>query len=478
MAEEGNVRRALVTGATGYIGGQVIKKLAEDGWAVRALSRSREKAEQAPWSSLIVENAAGPGEVEVVEGDAGDAADMKRALTGIDTAWYLVHSMGSGPDFREKESQVAHVFADAAKEQDVQRIVYLGGLHPAGEKLSEHLASRVEVGRILLESGVPTAALQAGVVLGDGSKSFTMLRHLSERLPGAFGPQWINNRITPISVRDAVHYLVAAADLPAEENRTFDIGGTETMPYGDMMRSYARAVGLPPRVVFTLPVVTPKLAAHWISLVTPVRETVAAPLIGSLLTDTVVKERDLEQLVGQPEGGNQSFAEAVKAATAELDTRRSRRTLLKTSAAVAVTATIGTILTDPDNHWYRSLDKPSWQPPALAFPIAWTALYADIAWVSALVIANAEEEQPGSSAAFTKALAANLVINASWSGLFFRSKRPWLAAAGAAVLAGSSADLVRRAGRSSPQRGAVLAPYAAWTAFATALSTSIAWKNR
>lgn len=155
-----------------------------------------------------------------------------------------------------------------------------------------------------------------------------------------------------------------------------------------------------------------------------------------------------------------------------------RSTLLKTGAVVAAAATIGTLLTDPDNRSYKSLDKPSWQPPKLAFPIAWTALYIDIALVSALVIAEAEEKESGSSAPYQQALATNLALNAAWPGLFFRSQRLWLAAVEAAALAASSTDLVRRAWRSSPQRGAVLAPYALWTGFATVLSTSIAWRNR
>lgn len=156
---------------------------------------------------------------------------------------------------------------------------------------------------------------------------------------------------------------------------------------------------------------------------------------------------------------------------------RFRSALKKTGTAVGVCATIGTLLTDPENRWYKSLDKPAWQPPKAAFPIAWTALYVDIALISALVIADAEEKKAGSSKPFQKALAKNLVLNGSWSGLFFRSKRPWLAAAGSAVLAVSSVDLVRRAWKSSPQRGLALSPYAAWTTFATALSAEIARRN-
>ncbi|WP_156232542.1 TspO/MBR family protein [Corynebacterium occultum] len=155
-----------------------------------------------------------------------------------------------------------------------------------------------------------------------------------------------------------------------------------------------------------------------------------------------------------------------------------RGALLKTGAAVTTAATIGTILTDPENRWYKSLAKPSWQPPKAAFPIAWTALYTDIAVVSASVISAEEAKKENSSSPYQLALSANLVLNAGWTGLFFRSRQPWLAAVGAAVLAGSSIDLTRRAWQSSPARGLALSPYAAWTSFATALSTSIAWMNR
>lgn len=157
--------------------------------------------------------------------------------------------------------------------------------------------------------------------------------------------------------------------------------------------------------------------------------------------------------------------------------RAFRRALRKTGTAVGATAAIGTLLTDPENHWYRSLDKPAWQPPKAVFPIAWTALYADIAVVSALVLADAEGENRGSARSFRRTLGVNLLLNGSWSGLFFRSRRPWLAAAGAAALAVSSVDLVRRAWRSSPNRGLALSPYAAWTGFATALSADIARRN-
>lgn len=477
-------RLALVTGATGYVGGNVTRELIDRGWAVRTLSRSRDKALSMEWGDHIVDegDTAGAGQVEVFEGDASRPEDLDQALRDIDVAWYLVHSMSSDDDFKDTEIATARDFAEAAEKHEVGRIVYLGGLHPDGEELSEHLDSRLKVGEVFLDSDVPTAALQAGVVLGAGSISFEMLRHLSERLPGAIGPKWIQNKITPISVRDVVFYLAGAADLPEEVNRTFDVGGPDTYRYADMMKEYAATLRLGPRVIFSAPVATPELAAHWISLVTPVDAQIARPLIGSLMHDTVVKERDLESYIGTPEGGNQSFEEAVLAATEHVDTRRWLRTFTTVGAAVTACATVGSVLTDPNNKEYHRLNLPSWQPPAWIFPVVWTALYADIAVVNSLVLSdNLESDDKNDKNAQRRnsvALGINLLLNAGWPGVFFRSKKKGLATVWSGALALSSADLVRRAWKSAPQRGAVLAPYAAWTSFATVLSGAIRRRNR
>lgn len=244
---------------------------------------------------------------------------------------------------------MARDFADAARSAGVERIVYLGGLHPADEDLSDHLRSRVEVGEILMGSGVPTAALQAGVVLGDGSSSFTLLRHLSERLPGAIAPQWITNDITPISVIDAVFFLVKAADLPAVENRTFDIGGPDTMPYFDMMKRYSTVVGLPPHPIVVAPIGTVDMAAHYLAMVTPISSELLRPLLGSLMHDTVVKERDLEELVGVPTGGLMTFEEAVADATVDIDTGHWYRMFGLVAGAVTTGAVAETVLAENES---------------------------------------------------------------------------------------------------------------------------------
>jgi len=208
-------RLALVTGASGHVGGQLVPRLLADGWQVRVLTRRAGSLDDRPWAD----------EVDIVVGDVADRADLRKALSGIRTAYYLIHSMDDRPGFAERDREAATAFGDVAREQEVRRLVYLGGLHPDDEELSPHLASRVEVGRILLSSGVPTAVLQAAVVLGDGSASFDMLRHLTTRLPAMVAPKWLDNRIQPIAVDDVMTLLVGAADLPANVNRTFDIGG-------------------------------------------------------------------------------------------------------------------------------------------------------------------------------------------------------------------------------------------------------------
>lgn len=475
---ESQPRLALVTGATGYVGSQVIDELVAQGWKVRAFCRSEDKAKTMSWADHLPHDgqSAGPSEVELFLGDASSADDVRDALEGVDAAWYLLHSMSNSDDFINAEVSMAKTFGDAAASQNVGRIVYLGGLHPSDEKVSElsdHLKSRAKVGQALIDSGVPTAALQAGVVLGSGSSSFVMLGNLAERLPAIVGPQWINNKITPISIRDVVFYLVKAADLPKDLSQTFDIGNPESLPYVEMIQRYAEVADLGPRPVFTAPVATPALAARAIAFLTPVDAQLVSPLIDSLLHETVVEERDLQDLVGTPEGGLQSFEEAIRDAIGDRDTRRWRKILSATTAATAATAAIGSLGTKPKSRSYQRLRKPSWMPPAAAFPIAWTLLYADIAVSGALLIADSKKLREDAAA-----LGANLALNAAWPATFFVAKNRLLSTIGAGLLAASSADLMRRVSAQGTERAAVLAPYPAWTGFATALSGAIAWLNR
>lgn len=294
----------LVTGATGYIGSRLVPVLLDAGLRVRVLTRSADRLRARRWAD----------DVEVVEGDATSRQDLDRALEGIDVAYYLLHSMDGKDDFEQRDRDLARTFGLAAQGAGVGRIVYLSGLHPDGGHLSPHLASRVEVGDLLMASGVPTVVLQAAIIIGSGSASFEMLRHLTRKLPVMVTPKWVNNRIQPIAIADILHYLVGAATVEGEVNRTFDVGGPEVLTYREMIQRFARVAGLRERAIRTVPVLTPGLASHWVGLVTPVPSGIAKPLVGSLIHEVVCQEDDIDDVVGPPHGGKTAFDDAVRAA--------------------------------------------------------------------------------------------------------------------------------------------------------------------
>lgn len=299
-------RLALVTGATGYIGSRLVPELLEAGWRVRVFARTPDKLAKRDWFDRV----------EVTQGDAADPDALGAALAGVDVAYYLLHSMDGQGDFESRDRAMARRFGVAAREAHVGRLVYLSGLHPDDTHLSSHLASRTEVGEILMASGVPTAVLQAAVIIGSGSASFEMLRHLTRRLPAMVAPKWVRNRIQPIAIADVLHYLVASADLPPQVNRTFDIGGPDVLTYQDMIVGFAQIDGLRPRVIAPVPVLTPWLASHWVGVVTPVPASIAKPLVGSLVHEVICKEHDIREFTGEPPAGVTSFTDAVRAALA------------------------------------------------------------------------------------------------------------------------------------------------------------------
>lgn len=298
--------RVLVTGATGYVGGRLVPRLVEAGHDVRVLVRTPERLRDVPWAA----------DVEVVEGDLADRAAVDRAVDGVDAVYYLVHGMAAGGDFEAAERAAARHVADASAMAGVRRIVYLGGLHPAGTRLSRHLGSRVAVGETLLASGVPAIVLQAGVVIGSGSTSFEMIRHLTEVLPYMPAPRWVRSKIQPIAIRDVLHYLLAALDVPADVNRAFDIGGPDVHRYGQLMNGYAVEAGLRQRPIAALPVLTPWLAAQWVNLVTPIPRRLAVPIIESLQFDCVVREHDIDDVIPPPAEGLVPYRRAVRLALA------------------------------------------------------------------------------------------------------------------------------------------------------------------
>lgn len=329
---------ALVTGASGYVGGRLVPELLAAGWSVRAMARKASRLRDYPWAT----------DVEVVEGDVLDPDSLRPALDGVDVAYYLVHAIGSGSDFESTDRSAAKNFAAAAHSAGVGRIVYLGGLTPEGEELSPHLRSREEVGEILLDSGVPTAVLRAAVVLGSGSASFEMLRHLTERLPVMVTPKWVDVKIQPIAIRDVLRYLVGVAGLPPEVNRRFDIGGADVVTYREMMQGYARVAGLPRRRIFRVPVLSPTLSAHWVGLVTPVPGSLARPLVESLKNTVVAREHDIAKYVADPPDGLLGFQEAIRRALARI---RDADVSTHWSNASVVGSSSDPMPTDPD--WAR-----------------------------------------------------------------------------------------------------------------------------
>lgn len=298
---KGESRTVLVTGASGYIGGRLVPKLLEAGHTVKVLVRSPEKIAGNPWRD----------QVEVIESSLDDGDALQKALTGVDVFYYLVHSMAAGSGFEEKEQAMARTAATAAEAAGVRRIVYLGGLHPTGVELSTHMRSREAVGQVFIDNSVDAIVFQAGVVIGSGSASFEMIRHLSETLPLMPAPSWVRNRIEAIAVRDVLYYLASAASLDGTINRTFDIGCRQVLTYAGMMQQYAAEAGLPYRVVMALPIPAPKLAGLWVALTTPIPLSMAVPLVQSLQHDAVSDEHDIDKYIPQPDGGLTNYRTAV-----------------------------------------------------------------------------------------------------------------------------------------------------------------------
>ena len=291
--------RVLVTGATGYIGGRLLPLLLGRGHRVRALVRDPRRAAGAPWSS----------DVDVVAGDVLEPASLGPALAGVDLAYYLIHSMGAGGDFAERDRRAAAAFAAAARAASCH-VVYLGGLVPAGEVHSKHLASRAEVGAVLRE-GCDATELRAGPVIGSGSASFEMVRYLTERLPLMVAPRWIRNPVQPIAVEDVLSYLLEAGE--GRPGGTIDVGA-DVLTFRSMMKVYAEVRGLR-RVILPVPVLAPGLAARWVGLVTPIPNRLAVPLIQGVLQPVIADTSRARRLY--PEVEPLPYREAVRRALGE-----------------------------------------------------------------------------------------------------------------------------------------------------------------
>lgn len=296
---KGDGRLVLLTGASGYVGGRLLRALEADGRRLRCMARRPEYLR-----SRVADG------TQVVPGDVLQPESLREALRGVHTAYYLVHSMASSSDYAANDRRGAESFARAAREAGVRRIVYLGGLG-GGERLSRHLASRQEVGRILLGSGIQTLEFRASIVIGSGSLSFELVRALVEKLPAMVTPSWVDTPTQPIGIEDLVAYLVAALDLPLEESAVYEIGGPDRVSYGELMREYARLRGLR-RVMVPVPLLTPRLSSLWLALVSPVYAQVGRELIDGVRNATVVGDtRALRDFRVRPRGIREVLARAL-----------------------------------------------------------------------------------------------------------------------------------------------------------------------
>jgi len=277
----------LVLGATGYVGGRVVPDLLAAGHTVRCAVRLPAKLDARVWRD----------QVEVVRGDVTDRVTMDAACEGVDAVLFLVHAMDGAPDFAEREAAGARTVRDAAAAAGVDRIVYLGGLGREDDRLSKHLRSRHEVGRIMAEGSVPVTELRAGVVIGSGSVSFEMLRHLTEVLPVMTTPRWVATRTQPIAVRDVLRMLVGVLDVEETKGRVIEIGGPDVLTYAEMMQRYAAIAGLRRRIIIRVPVLSPRLSSLWVGLVTPLPTGIARPLVDSLVNEVVVRDDAMTRLV-------------------------------------------------------------------------------------------------------------------------------------------------------------------------------------
>jgi uncharacterized protein YbjT (DUF2867 family) len=310
--------------------------LLADGADVRVFVRDANKAQSHSWAN----------QVEIATGNASDFQSTKDALTGVHTAYYLLHSINLGPNFDEIESAMARNFAKAAQSCGVSQIVYLGGINN-DEKTSKHLTSRANTGKELATTSVPVLELRAGIIIGSGSASFEMLRHLTHRLPVMTTPKWVSNKTHPIAIRDVLWYLRNCAKLEKPVGGVFDIGGPEVLTYADMMQKFAKLSGLRKRLIIKVPVLTPKLSSLWIGFVTPVPTSLARPLVGSLISEVVADpKKSIDKLIPKPAEGLIDVDGAVKLALSNVS-----------SNTVSTRWSDATLPTAP---WQKAQSDPEW----------------------------------------------------------------------------------------------------------------------
>ncbi|SDW47931.1 Uncharacterized conserved protein YbjT, contains NAD(P)-binding and DUF2867 domains [Amycolatopsis xylanica] len=289
--------RVLVAGASGFVGGRLCPALEEAGHEVLAMTRNPGRY---------------TGAGQAVHGDVSDPASLRAAFADADAAYYLVHSLDS-TDFQRRDAEAARAFAGAAAEAGLSQIIYLGGLGDDTDELSDHLASRREVERILASTSVPVTVLRAGIIIGHGGISWELTRQLVEHLPAMITPRWVSTRTQPIAVADVIRYLVGVLGHPEATGRTFDIGGPEVLAYRDMLQRVADLEGRHLLIV-GVPLLSPRLSSYWLALVTDIDTRTGRALIDSMTNEVVVRDASIRSLI---EFDPMGYDDAVLQALAE-----------------------------------------------------------------------------------------------------------------------------------------------------------------
>lgn len=305
-----------LTGASGYVGGRLAPTLLEQGYRVRCIARAPRKLDERPWRH--------DANVEVVRDDLSDAGELAEHLQGCSAVYYLVHSMiAAGAEYADRDRTLARNFAEAAANAGVKRIIYLGGLGEVADSLSEHLRSRRETEEILASTGVPVTVLRAAMIIGSGSASFEILQYLVNRLPVMITPRWVETECQPVAIRDVLYWLAECLQTHESEGRVLEVGGPDVLSYKDLMQVAAAELGLPRRLIITVPVLTPRLSSAWISLVTPVPFAIARPLADGLSNRVVVTDHSVQDVMPHEAlGVRESIRQALSATRAgQVETR-------------------------------------------------------------------------------------------------------------------------------------------------------------
>ncbi len=285
-------KTVLLTGATGFIGGRLLRRLRDQGTSIRCLVRSQSK-----FRALFPDMT----DVEVSEGDLVKGSGLDEAMRDVQTAYYLVHSMGpekraGKSGFEDRDRTAAENFIRAGDNSGVERVIYLSGLGEQSSGLSKHLSSRQEVGQILASGSLAATELRAGVIIGSGGASFEMIRYLAERLPVMIAPRWVSTRCQPISVDNVLDYLTGCLQVPETAGQVLEICGPDQFSYRELMLTYARVRGLK-RLIVTVPVLTPRLSSYWVQLITPIPSSLVRPLIEGLKNEVVCRDERILDLI-------------------------------------------------------------------------------------------------------------------------------------------------------------------------------------